>query len=166
MAGRKTQSRRRGRAAALMLLGLLTACAGQAGPPGPRYADVAAGLPPPAADRARVFFYRDWEPYESLSRPGLYLNGQRVGLSIPGGVFYRDTAPGQYLVSVDTVGTYWNQFKTITLSAGDIRYIKVESLRGWESGFESYDADTFVVVAVDSADGRRDIAQLKYLDAP
>ncbi len=72
-------------------------------------------------------------------------------------------APGQYLVSVDTVGTYWNQFKTVTLSAGEIRYVKIESLRGWASGFETYEADTFVVVPVDAAIGQREVVQLTYI---
>jgi hypothetical protein len=39
----------------------------------PRYGDIAATAPPVAADRARLFFYRDYEPYESLARPYISL---------------------------------------------------------------------------------------------
>src|SRR5690242_5146168 len=56
--------------AAVMLLAACTA-AHQ-----PRYADIAATVPPMSADRARLYFYRDYEPYESLARPYIYLNGQ------------------------------------------------------------------------------------------
>ena len=132
------------------------------GPGGPQFAQVASTIPPVPQDKARVYFFRDYEPYESLSEPRIYLNGNRVGASIPGGVFYRDVAPGRYLVSVDSVGLYWNQFKTVDLRAGDTDYIKIESLRSWESGFD-YEADTFVVVIFDAADGRREIAGLKYV---
>ncbi len=154
------------RGAVVALLSLLAACVGPGGPPGPRYADMAAEIPPQSGDRARLFFYREWESDEVSAEPGLYLNGKHIGVSIAGGVFYRDVSPGRYLVTVDTVGTYWNQFKTIELRAGETDYIKIESAAGWQSGFETYEADTFVVVPVDAADGRREIAQLKYLSEP
>jgi hypothetical protein len=166
MKGPETQSLLKVRWAVFALLSSLAACVGQGGPPGPRYADMAAGIPPQSGDRARLFFYREWESDEVPSEPGLYLNGQRVGVSIAGGVFYRDVSPGRYLVTVDTVGTYWNQFKTVDLRAGETDYIKIESAFGWQSGFETYEADTFVVVPVDAADGQREIAQLKYLSEP
>lgn len=166
MEGRETRGLLNARGAVFALLSLLAACVGQAGPPGPRYADMAAGIPPLGADQARFFFYREWAADQIPSEPRLYLNGERAGISIAGGVFYRDVAPGRYLVTVDTVGIYWNQFKTVELRAGETDYIRIESVPGWQSGFETYEADTFVVVPVDAADGRREIAQLKYLSEP
>jgi len=163
MKGLETRSLLKARGAVFALLSLLAACVGQGGPPGPRYADMAAGIPPQGGDRARLFFYREWESDEVPSEPGLYLNGQRVGVSIAGGVFYRDVSPGRYLVTVDTVGTYWNQFKTVDLRGGATEYVKIESLSTWESGLE-YEADTFVVVVLDAADGRRQTADLRYVE--
>ena len=149
--------------AAAALLALLAGCVGQIGPPGPRYAEVAAQIPTLATGRARFFFYRDWEPYETLGQPYLYLNGQRVGISIPGGVFYRDMPPGQYLISVDTVGVYWNPFKTVTVAAGETRYVKIESRSDWESGFDTYEADTFVVVLIDATQARRELDGMRFV---
>ena len=148
----------------LALIALLAplALAGCAGPSGPTFAQVAATLPPVPADRARLYFYRDYEPYESLSEPRIYLNGAAIGASIPGGVFYRDVTPGSYLISVDTEGIYWNQFKTVDLRAGQTVYVDIESLRSWDTGLD-YDADTFVVVLVDTDVGLRQIAPLRLV---
>src|SRR5215472_15546210 len=89
--------RKRGRimssVTALGVLALLAACTGAVGPAGPTLAEIAAQLPPVPVDRARFFFYRDYEPYESLGRPYVTLNGEVAGISEPGGVFYRDMQP-------------------------------------------------------------------------
>jgi hypothetical protein len=56
----------------------------------PFYPQVATTIPPVPPGQGRIYFYRNYEPYESRSRPYLYLNRQVAGVSIPGGVFYRD----------------------------------------------------------------------------
>jgi hypothetical protein len=147
---------------ALMALVLVSACAGGGAPAGPSFAQVAAQLPPVPSGRARFFFYRDYEPYESLSRPYATLNGDVAGVSEPGGVFYRDVAPGRYLVSVRNYTFYPGQDKTVDIGAGQTAYVKVESLRSYNSGDSSYEPDTFAVVVVDPADGQRDIASKRY----
>ena len=48
---------------------VLSACVGGGEPPGTRFAQVAAQLPPVPPDRARFFFYRDYSLYNSLQRP-------------------------------------------------------------------------------------------------
>jgi hypothetical protein len=135
----------------LALLAVLTvlSISGCVAPPGPRYSEVASTIPPVPQNQARIYFYRDYEPYESLSRPYIYLNQEIAGISIPGGVFYRDVAPGTYLVSVDSYGVYWNQFKTATLGPGDIRYAKIESLRSWVE-YKRFNPDTFVVALIEA----------------
>jgi len=70
-----------------------------------------------SSERQSLQFYRDYEPYESLARPWIYLNNEKVGMSEPGGVYYRDVAPGTYRIKVDSEGLYWHQFKTVTLAA-------------------------------------------------
>jgi hypothetical protein len=151
----------------LAVLGLalgLAAC----GPRPPRYGEVAAQVAPVAADRARLFIYRDYEPYESLGRPYLYLNGQRIGISEPGGVLFRDVVPGTYLISVDSVGVYPNQFKTLAMRAGETYYSKITSLRSWVSGgiINEYQADTFVVVLVDAEQARREMPSMWFFGGP
>ncbi len=139
---------------------LASACA--AGPPGTPYSQVAQTIPAVPAGEARVYFFRDYEPYESLARPWIYLNGQKAGVSEPGGVYYRDVQPGTYQIKVDSQGLYWNQFKTVTLAAGDVEYVKIESLRSWDESDQS-DRDTFVVALIGPPVAQRQIADLRYV---
>lgn len=151
---------------ALMLLFGLAACTGPSGTPFPQ---VAASLPPVPADRGRIYFYRDYEPYESLSRPPLYLNGEVIGASIPGGVFYRDVPPGTYEIKVLSLGLFPNQFKTVAVGPGDTYYAKIESLRAWagddNGDLSSFVSDTFVVALIDPAQGRRELDLMRYVQA-
>ena len=127
----------------------------------PEYAEIAAQVPPVRPGLARLFIYRDYEPYESLSRPYLYLNGAIIGISEPGGVIYRDVPPGSYLISIDSYGVYPNQFKTVQMSAGGTYYSKITSLRSWEDGNDlarEFGADTFVVVLIDPEQAQREMA--------
>jgi hypothetical protein len=150
-------------AAGVMLLAACTTA------PQPRYGDIAATATPVAADRARLYFYRDYEPYESLARPYIYLNGQPSAISEPGGVFYRDVPQGSYLVAVDSYGTYPHQAKTVAAKPGETYYVKVESLRSWASGGganDDYERDTFVVVLIDPEQARREIIALAFFGSP
>ena len=107
--------------------------------------------PPPRTplqpNLARVWFYRDYMPYESLSRPYIRMNDHIIGISEPGGAFYRDVPPGQYTITVDSWGTDVNQFPIVTLKPGEVLYAKVESLSSWSNsgGRNPYQRDTFYV---------------------
>jgi len=151
---------------AFALVLLLGACTGAAGP---RFPEVAATVPPVPPDQGRVYFYRDYEPYESLSRPPLYLNGATVGTSIPGGVFYRDVPPGTYEIKVLSLGLYPNQFKTVSVRPGDTYYAKIESLRAWSGNdngdLSSFVSDTFVVVLIDPDQARNELNLMRYVQS-
>jgi hypothetical protein len=85
-------------------------------------------IPSIAAGDARLWFYRDGAPYEAQQRPYLRLNGQIAGISEPNGAFYRDVPPGHYSVTVDSyLGTNFDQFTEIDLSAGQETYVEVLS---------------------------------------
>lgn len=146
----------------IAVLMILSACVGGGGPGGPTLAEVAAQIPPVPPDRARFYFYRDYEPYESLGRPYVTLNGDIAGISEPGGVFYRDMPAGTYLVAVRSSTFYPDKDKTVTAAPGQTIYVKVESLKSYNSGDNFYDPDTFAVVIVDPPDGRRDTAAKRY----
>ena len=73
---------------------------------------------------ARIWFYRDYEPSETLARPYVRLNQQIFGISEPGGAFYRDVAPAHYSVTVDTAGRDVNQFPEVDLGAGQQAYAR------------------------------------------
>src|SRR5262245_60622389 len=78
-----------GHAAGLLLMLLATACAT---PPEPQ---VAA---PPPPGQARIWFYRVWDPSESLNVANIDVNGVYFGSVEPGSAFYRDVAPGVYQI--------------------------------------------------------------------
>jgi hypothetical protein len=88
-------------------------------------------IPPIPPGAARLWFYRDYEPSETLARPYVRLNEQVFGISEPGGAFYRDVAPANYSITVDGAGRDVNQFAEIDLAAGQEAYAKVLSLRSW-----------------------------------
>src|SRR5712691_2529876 len=88
-------------------------------------------IPPIPPGAARLWFYRDYEPSETLARPYVRLNEQVAGISEPGGAFYRDVAPAHYSITVDSAGRDVNQFAEVDLAAGAQAYAKVLSLRSW-----------------------------------
>jgi hypothetical protein len=155
------------------LLVVLLALGGCA-PAGPRFAAVASTLPPVPQGSARIYFYRWLEIYETTSPTPAFLNGNRVGVTETGAVFYRDVAPAQYTISVTSEGKYPDQFKTVILKPGDVAYARIESLRSWtpcggggsdaaNGGAGEGCADTFVVVLVDPAVAQSELGDLRFI---
>lgn len=123
------------RAAIAAIIATACGCAGPS-PPGP------VAIPSVPASAARIWVYREYEPFDTLARPYVRMNGRIVGISEPGGSFYRDLPPGTYSVTVDTTGHDVNQFADVAPTAGQTAFIKVESSKFWESDL-NYTADTF-----------------------
>jgi hypothetical protein len=93
-----------------------------------------ATIPPVPPGMARVWFYRVDMPYVAQERPYVRMNGAVVGISEDGGAFYRDVAPGQYYVTVDSYGEDINQFPHIGLVTGQTVYLQVIGSKYWASG--------------------------------
>ena len=142
----------------IAVLVLLAACSGRIREP--VFASVK--MTPVRVDLARVYFYRAFEPYESLARPLIYLDGRSLAVSEPGGVLFRDEEPGAYEISVFSSGIYPNQFKKILLRQGDTLYVRIESLRNWYRGF-NWEKDTFVVSLVSESEAEAEMASLRYV---
>ena len=141
----------------------LVGCAGGGEPPGPRFADVAAQIPPVPPDRARFFFYRDYSLYNSLQRPYIALNGQPVVISEIGGVSYRDVPPGTYVISVPYSAIYPYKDKTATVVGGQTTYVKIQTnIYEPSDTLADYQPDIFVVVLIDPAQAQREIASKRY----
>ena len=123
-----------------LVLLALTACAN---PPAPSFAQEVPTVPPLAAGMARIYFYRDYEPYESLGRPLIFLNGQTVGISIPGGTFYRDVAPGTYpIVAWQAAGPEWRG--EVKVEAGQAEQVAIELVEGKaETGHQRKDGTPY-----------------------
>ena len=82
-------------------------------------------IPPIPQGEARVWFYRDADIYVSLERPFIRMNGGVVGISEPGGTFYRDLPPGHYHVSVDSYIPPVYSTRDVDLVPGQQVYFKV-----------------------------------------
>src|SRR6201998_3499545 len=54
-------------------------------------------IPPIPAGEARIWFYRDYEPYAGKGLPAIAANGGYVGAAELGGAFYLDVPPGHFL---------------------------------------------------------------------
>lgn len=117
-----------GRAAATGLLAALVAGM----PLSPATATTPSNWPP--TGYGRIWIYRFYEPYESLARPYVRFNGRIVAISEPGGSFYRNVAPGDYNVTVNSEGRDVNQFTTVAVAAGQQVYIQVQVSRYWDCG--------------------------------
>jgi hypothetical protein len=83
----------------------------------------------PPAGQARIWFYRDWEPSESLNLSNIDVNGVYIGSVENGSTFYRDVPAGQYHLAPQSYGHDFNQDKDIELGADQQVYVKIVSLR-------------------------------------
>lgn len=137
---------------------VLGACSGRVSEPSLS----SVGLTPPSSDLARVYFYREFEPYESLARPWIYLDGRPFVVSEPGGVSVRDVLPGRHDITVSSPGLYPDQFKRVHLRPGDTLYVRIDSLRSWYRGF-NWERDTFVVSLVDQRRAGMEIPRMRYV---
>ncbi|HEY1260825.1 MAG TPA: DUF2846 domain-containing protein [Stellaceae bacterium] len=108
----------------------------------------AVALPPIPPGEARVWFYRIYDPSESLGTPYIYMNGAAIGVSEQGDAFYRDVPAGRYHVTVESVGVDLYQFQDIALLPGQQEYIEIQSLRSWVSGRPGFGRDTFYVAVI------------------
>ena len=101
-------------------------------------------VPPIPAGEARIWFYRDNEPYAGKGRPAIAANGGYVGIAELGGAFYRDFPPGHYHVTVETYGVDFNQTADLDLAAGQQAYVKIVSNPEWARGtLSGYERPTF-----------------------
>jgi hypothetical protein len=117
---------------------------------------------PPGA--ARVFFYRWLEPYESNAAQLAYLNGSPIGVTEAGAVLYRDVAPGQYTIAVQSEGIYPDQYKTVVLRPGEVAYARIESIQSWNACRRTESCgNTFVVEVVNPVVARAEMQDLRFL---
>jgi hypothetical protein len=107
----------------------------------------ATAIPPLPAQMARVWFYRDLNPNESMATPYVRIDGAIAGVSQAGGASYRDVLPGRHQVSVESYVNDANQARIVDLAPGAQVYAKVVPLDNYvEAGGEfsgGYHRDTF-----------------------
>jgi hypothetical protein len=124
-------------------------------------ATASSAIAPIPPGKARIWFYRDYEPYAGRGRPAIAANGGYVGLAELGGAFYRDVAPGPYHISVETTGVDFNQTSDLDLAAGQEAYIKIVSNPSWVSGgLSQYERPTFYAWRIPNAVAQADVSRL------
>ena len=89
-----------------------------------------AQIPVPAG-QARIWFYRNWLPSESLNLANIEVNGAYVGSVENGGAFYRDVPPGNYHIVPQSFARDFNQDTNVGLVPGQQVYVKILDLTSW-----------------------------------
>lgn len=128
-------------------------------------APIVGALPAPAPGTAQIVFYRDVGYYDPANVLTIALNNRNVAVLPRGEVVYRDVPPGTYTVTFNPTRTYPNQFKTVTVAAGEVAYIKLEGLpdtdcSGTIGTFGGCDISGYTSVAIDPVQARREIQGL------
>lgn len=98
---------------------------------GPTFSKISSTLPNLSNDMGRIYFYRASSPVGAAVQPSIRLNGEKVGDSEPGGVFYKDVRPGNYEVATSTEVT---RKLTFTVAAGQTRYVETSVGFGFAVG--------------------------------
>ena len=125
----------------------------------------AAAIPPVPNGDARIWIYRSFDPSESLNVATVTINGAVTGYAQPGGgAFYRDVPPGQYHVAVYSYGVDFNQSSNVDLAAGQVAYVKIETLNAWttEGDRTTYQRDTFYARLIPPQLARAEMAGSRY----
>jgi hypothetical protein len=92
--------------------GLLLIAAGCAEP----LATVPVAAPLVPVGQARIWFYRPYEPSESLNLANINVNGNLFGAVANGSAIYRDVPPGHYHIAPNSFGQDFNQDKDVDLA--------------------------------------------------
>ena len=117
--------------------------------------------PPLAPAQARLYFYRAATVYDPTVWTTVSLNGNVTGVSAPGTVFYRDVAPGTYMIEPRSDNLYPDQAKTVAVKAGSTTFVKVQPVPNWGRTGRQPGGNTFTVAIVDPAIGQYEIGNLR-----
>src|SRR5437764_10972638 len=84
---------------------------------------VAVAVPPAPAGQARIWFYRDWLPSESLNLANIDVNGSYFGSVANGSAFYRDVQPGHYHIAPVSYNRDFNPDRDVDIAPGQQLYL-------------------------------------------
>ncbi len=121
--------------------------------------------PPIPPGQARVWIVRGAQPTDPLDMyrlEAVTLNGVNVGYMQLGGAFYRDVAPGHYVIAAPSFKEIDpDQSAKVDLAAGQEAYLKLDAL-GWPNAGDNM-GDNFYVRLMPPQIARRMMAQLAFL---
>jgi hypothetical protein len=121
-------------------------------------------IPPIPSGQARIWIYRGSQPTAPIEVPhmeAVTLNGVNVGYTQESGGFYRNVAPGHYVIAAPSLALDPDQSATLDLAAGQEAYLKLDMLE-W-SGMGENNVDVVRVRLMPSQTARTAIAQLAFL---
>jgi hypothetical protein len=136
---------------------LMLTAASCAEPPGG--AQVALTAPPVPAGEARIWFYRNWLPSESLNLADIDVNGSYYGSVGNGSAFYRDVPPGHYHIAPVSYNRDFNQDRDVDVVPGQQLYIKILSSQSWDGACRNCVRDTFYAWLIPQEVARAEIAR-------
>jgi hypothetical protein len=123
-------------------------------------------IPPIPPGQARIWIYRGSQPTSPFNYPHLEavtLNGVNVEYSQLGGGYYRNVAPGHYVIAAPSLAIDTDHAATVDLAAGQDTYLKLDAL-GWPGGGENM-VDVYDIRLMPSQTARTAVAQLAYLSS-
>ena len=136
--------------------GLLLIAAGCAEPP----TTAQVPVPPPVpAGQARIWFYRNWLPSESLNLANIDVNGSYYGSVANGSAFYRDVPPGHYHIAPVSYNRDFNQDRNVDLAPGQQVYVKILSSQSWDGACRNCVRDTFYAWLIPQEVAQAEIAR-------
>ena len=114
---------------------------------------------PVPAGQARIWFYRNWLPSESLNLANIDVNGSYYGSVANGSVFYRDVPPGHYHIAPVSYNRDFNQDKDVDLAPGQQLYVKILSSQSWDGACRNCVRDTFYAWLIPQEVAQAEIAR-------
>ena len=136
--------------------GVMVIAAGCADPPAIPY------VPPPVlSGQARIWFYRDWLPSESLNVANIDVNGVYFGSVANGSAFYRDVPAGHYHIVPVSYNRDINQDRDVDLAAGQQLYVKILSSQSWDGACRDCVRDTFYAWVIPPQIAEGEIARVR-----
>ncbi|MEK6350908.1 MAG: DUF2846 domain-containing protein [Burkholderia sp.] len=100
----------------------VTGCA-SSGPQKPVYRDMWASVPPAAAGRGRIVFFRPEARLGGVSGDKVKINDQLIGELPSGGFFFLDAPAGQYVITTSSAP---DKPLTVDLPQGDTKYVRLQ----------------------------------------
>jgi len=123
-------------------------------------------IPPIPPGQARIWIYSGSQPTSPFNYPhmeAVTLNGAKVGYEQLGAGFYRNVAPGHYVIGAPSfLALDPSQSATVDLAAGQEAYLKLDAL-GWPNGGGENMVVEYYVRLMPPQIARTAIAQLAFL---
>jgi hypothetical protein len=123
-------------------------------------------IPPIPPGQARIWVYSGSQPTSPFNYPrmeAITLNGSNVGYEQLGQGFYRNVAPGHYVIAAPSfLALDPSQSATVDLAAGQEAYLKLDGL-GWPNGGGENTVVEYYVRLMPPQSARTAVAQLAYL---